>query len=310
MILYYHNIDEEKINMDRIINYIFHETEKMTTLNDLLIKEGFSSAILTKLRKDSSFSLINNQPSFLNTPLKDGDHIRINIIEEAASAKIPPSDLQFEIIYEDEDILVVNKPCDMPIHPSLNNYTNSLANGVVHYYRNETSPFVFRCVNRLDRDTTGITIIAKNLLASSILSSSIRDGHIHRTYYAIVEDSCINPISKSGTINAPISRVTNSTIERCVDFENGESAITHYSLLTRKDNLALLEINLETGRTHQIRVHFKHIGHPLIGDFLYNPSNVLMKRQALHAGDFTIMHPTKKEVMHFHAPLPNDFIIS
>lgn len=294
--------------MNRTLTYNISQKTCGQAVHTFLNQEGFSAALLTKLRKNDTLCLINHTPSYLNTILQDGDILTIKLLEDKASEKIPPVKLDFQIIYEDEDILVVNKPYNMPIHPSLNNYENSLGNATAFYFRNEASPFVFRCVNRLDRDTTGLTIIAKNILASSILSSSIRDGQLHRIYYAIVED-LDSSLPDTGVINAPISRKEGSTIERFIDYVHGENAITHYNVLKRENGLALCKLILETGRTHQIRVHMLSIGHPLIGDFLYNPDNHQMSRQALHGGELSFVHPTKKEVMHLSAPLPDDFII-
>lgn len=151
----------------------------------------------------------------------------------------------------------------MPIHPSMNNYDNTLANAVCHYYQTQGIPYTFRCVNRLDRDTTGLTILAKHLISSAILNSEVSVRGISREYLAIVKGFT----EDEGTVNAPIGRKEGSTIERQIDVLHGETAITHYKRLAYQDGLSLISLKLETGRTHQIRVHMKSIGHPLIGDF-------------------------------------------
>lgn len=289
--------------MDRVINYTIYLQNKTVKLHEYLANLGYSSAILTKLRQDSNLSLINGSPAFLNTILKDGDVVTISLLEEKSSEKIPPINLPFNVVYEDEDIVIVNKPSKMPIHPSLNNYENTLGNAAAFYYSNESSPFVYRCVNRLDRDTTGLTIIAKNPLSGSILSYKENYSSIKKTYYAIVSNG--DTIPASGTINRPIARKEGSTIERCIS-ESGDHAITHFTLIDKRNNLALIKLNLETGRTHQIRVHMASIGHPLIGDFLYNPDDLTMNRQALHVGELSLIHPIKKEMLSFKAPLPDD----
>ena len=148
-----------------------------------------------------------------------------------SSPNIPPVELPLSIIYEDEDILVVNKPAGMPIHPSLNNYENSLANGLMWYYTEQGKPFIFRCTNRLDRDTSGLTVIAKHLISSSILSSMGARHEIKREYLAIVRGSVTPP---SGTIDAPLARTGSSMIERKVDFKHGERAVTHYKVVKEK----------------------------------------------------------------------------
>ena len=189
-----------------------------------------------------------------------------------------------------------------PVHPSLNHYDHTLANAVCGYYNDQEIPYTFRCVNRLDRDTTGLTLIAKHMLSSAILSTAAARREISREYIAIASGKT----PESGTIDAPIGRVAGSTIERQIDFENGERAITHYRRLAYHDGLSLLSLHLETGRTHQIRVHLKSIGHPLIGDFLYNPTDTTIKRQALHSYRLTFSHPITGESFVLTAPLPDD----
>ena len=195
----------------------------------------------------------------------------------------------------------------MPIHPSVNHYEDTLANAIMYYYKSMNEPFTFRCINRIDRDTSGLTILAKNLISSSILYNAIKNHKIKRTYLAFVEGSFEN---NYGTINSPIGRVYGSTIEREINNESGEEAITHYKVLgySTTHNFSLIELSLETGRTHQIRVHMKSIGHPLLGDFLYNPSNSMLKRQALHSYSLALMHPITEENIIFTAPLPEDML--
>ncbi len=190
----------------------------------------------------------------------------------------------------------------MPINTSMNNYDNKLANSVCHYYQTQVIPYTFRCVNRLDRDTTGLTILAKHLISSAILNSEVSVRGISREYLAIVKGFT----EDEGTVNAPIGRKEGSTIERQIDVLHGETAITHYKRLAYQDGLSLISLKLETGRTHQIRVHLKSIGHPLIGDFLYNPTDTTIKRQALHSYRLTFSHPITGESFVLTAPLPDD----
>ena len=229
--------------------------------------------------------------------------LTIRIQENECSEKIPPTELPLNIIYEDEDILVINKPAGMPIHPSQNNYYNSLANALAWYYEQQGKPFIFRCTNRLDRDTSGLTIIAKHMVSSSILSQMVREHTISREYRAIVRGSVTPPC---GTIDAPLSRKPGSIIERTVDFEHGERAVTHYQVLEEKNGHSLVSLHLETGRTHQIRIHMKYLGFPLIGDYLYNPDMEFMSRQALHSYRMQFTHPITGEHMDFIASLPED----
>lgn len=288
---------------DRTLKYLItteHEGEK---ISQFLSEKGYSEKILIRLRKDDTQVLVNNEPSYLNRVLQDKDELTIYLREVAFSEKIIPVDIPIEIIYEDDDIVVVNKPADMPIHPSINNSDNTLGNAMAYKFKDEGDKFVYRCINRLDRDTTGLTIIAKNMLSACVLSDEMVNRRIKRTYFAIVQGSFDKP---KGTINKPIGRKDASTIERLIDFENGEEAITHYEVIQRGEDLTYLKLNLDTGRTHQIRVHMTSIGHPLIGDFLYNPKDTRMSRQALHAGELSFVHPISGEEMNFVVTMPKD----
>ncbi len=191
----------------------------------------------------------------------------------------------------------------MPIHPSLNNYYNSLANALAWYFEQQKKPFIFRCVNRLDRDTSGLTIIAKHVVSAAILSSMNARREIHREYRAIVRGH-FTP--ESGVITAPLGRKDSSIIERTVDFDHGEKAVTYYQFLEEKNGHSLVSLRLGTGRTHQIRIHMKYIGFPLVGDYLYNPDMEYITRQALHSYRLTFLHPITGQKMDFTAPLPDD----
>jgi 23S rRNA pseudouridine1911/1915/1917 synthase len=222
------------------------------------------------------------------------------------SENIVPKQYALDILYEDEDILVLNKPYDTPIHPSINNYDNTLANGVMYYCQQQNELYPFRCINRLDRDTTGITIIAKNLISASVLSKRVKEQQLSKTYIAFVEGMT----AEQGTINLPIGRMEGSTIKRTIDEKEGKQAVTHYRRLqvleVEGKAVSVVELQLETGRTHQIRVHMTFIGHPLLGDFLYNENNHMLKRQALHVAECMFTHPISGEYIKITAPLSND----
>jgi len=292
--------------MIRVFSYTISEDEKAPTINDFLKSKDFGAKILTTLRHSTGAVLLNKKEVLLKTTIKTGDLIEIIWTEDTSSEHIPPVDLPLDIVYEDEDIMVINKPANMPIHPSLNHYENTLGNALAFYFEKKGTPFVFRCINRLDKNTTGLTLIAKNRVAGGILSASLADkksSGLSREYLAICKGQ-VTPAT--GTISAPIARVDGSTIERKVDFENGEKAITNYKVIGKKNGYSLVSLILETGRTHQIRVHMKHIGFPLIGDYLYNPDMEKMSRQALHSYKLSFIHPITKEKMEFTAPLPAD----
>jgi len=191
----------------------------------------------------------------------------------------------------------------MPIHPSINNYENTLANAVAYYYKKQGETFIFRCINRLDRDTTGLLIIAKHALSASILSKQMKAREIRRTYLAVCKGQLPTEV---GIINAPIARKADSAIERCVDFSNGESAVTHYRVRYYQDGYSLVELHLETGRTHQIRIHMQYLGNPLPGDYLYCPDYSKISRTALHSYRLAFCHPITGNPMDFYAPLPTD----
>lgn len=291
--------------MNRTLIYSITEQDACQTIEQFLRGKGYSSQCIKELKKQWGSILIDDEPQYMKVALQAGNTLTVHIQEESSSEKIPPVELPLDIIYEDEDLLVINKPADMPIHPSLHNYENSLANALAWYFEKQNKPFVFRCINRLDRDTSGLTIIAKHMLSGGILSSMVAERAIHREYLAIVRGAIIPEI---GTIDAPIGRKGDSIIERRIDYEKGERAITHYTLKEYKNGHSLLSIHLETGRTHQIRVHMKHIGFPLIGDHLYNPDMEYMTRQALHSHRLQFTHPITGEPMDFTAPLPEDML--
>ena len=288
--------------MDRIFHYQITENEQGTTVLDFLRKKGFSRHILSSMKADKEALTRNGQRIGGREHLLAGDHFRVRLLETIDSDGIVPVSMPLSILYEDEDILVINKPADMPVHPSIGNYTNTLANGVAAYLdaKDEHSPF--RCINRLDRDTSGALILAKNAFSAAVLSTQMRNRQIRRTYLAVVEG--ITP--PNGTISAPISRVDDSVIERHVDFLRGEPAVTHYERLEVKNEHSLLEIHLETGRTHQIRVHMGYIGHPLPADYLYHPEYDCFKRQPLHSLQLEFRHPVTDKSMCLLAPVPED----
>ncbi len=289
--------------MNRIIHYTMTSADSDISVSQYLKSRNYSRQNIVQLKKMPESILVNNKWVYVNHKLQKNDVLTIHIQEEASSNKIPPIPLPLTIVYEDEDILVMNKPAGMPIHPSLNHYENSLANGLAWYFEEQGKPFVFRCINRLDRDTSGLTIIAKHMVSAGILSTTVAKREIQREYLAIVKGS---PQPKEGTINAPIARKSDSMIERVVDWEKGENAITHYQTITSKNGYSLMSLQLETGRTHQIRVHMKYLGYPLIGDFLYYPETELISRQALHSYRLNFNHPITGEMLEFTAPIPQD----
>lgn len=289
--------------MNRVIDYIIDEADDGLRIEQYLRRKGYSGQNLAEIKRMPKSVLVNGEHYYMKQELNTGDHLSIHICETKCSEKIPPIQIPLDIVYEDEDIIVINKPAGMPIHPSLNNYTNSMANALAWYYQEQGKPFIFRCCNRLDRDTSGLTVVAKHLVSGNILSDMVRRRDIHREYLAIVRGH-VSP--EAGTINAPLARKPGTIIERTVDWEQGETAITHYRLVEERNGHSLVSLRLETGRTHQIRIHMKYLGYPLIGDYLYNPDMEYIGRQALHSHRLSFTHPITGKPMEFTAPLPKD----
>lgn len=292
--------------MERIITYQINETFQNTTILQFLKKKHYTDKAIIALKKTPEGILLNGVWAYINQKISSGDILTIKLLETESSEKIVPEKLDIDIVYEDEDILVVNKPANMPVHPSQNHYTGTLANGIAYYFAAQGKPFIFRCVNRLDRDTTGLTILCKHQLASGILSNMVSERLIKRTYLAICTDD--GSLPQNGTINAPIARKEGSTIERIVDFQKGEDATTHFKRLLHLPDkqISLIQLRLETGRTHQIRVHMSSIGHPLIGDDLYGGDCTMINRQALHSYSLKFTHPITLQEMYFEQELPED----
>lgn len=286
--------------MIRILDYqITKETDSIL----LFLKEhGYSSNLIVHLKKTPESILKNGIWSYVNEPLHVGDTLHIHIEENEGSDNIVPNKIPLSILHEDKDILVIDKPANMPIHPSINHYEQTLANGVLWYYTAQQIPYTFRCITRLDRDTTGVTLLAKHMLSASVLSKAMQQKQIQKEYLAL----CDGVTPEEGTIDAPICRTADSVIERCIDFENGDSAVTRFVREWTNGQISLVRLKPETGRTHQIRVHMKHIGHPLLGDFLYHPGNYSMNRQALHCASLTFTHPITGEKLTINAKLPDD----
>ena len=274
-----------------------------------VLKEEFhiSDRLLKKLKLNHQIFL-NYIPVNINySDLKIGDLISIVLDFEEEYDNIVPLKSNLNIIYEDNYVLVVNKPSNMPVHPSCNHFEDSLSNIVKYYFDCIGLKRKIRIVNRLDKDTSGIVIFAKNEYVQEALIQQMKNNTFKKEYLAI-----LNGIleKNSDIISAPIARKENSIIERCVNFETGDIAITHYDLIkTINNKYSLVHFVLETGRTHQIRVHSAYIGHPILGDTLYGSSSNLINRQALHAQKVSFIHPITEKNMILEAPLPEDMRI-
>lgn len=259
------------------MKYVINKEQEGMTIKDFVKTVGISHSLLKRLKKISDGILVNGLHQNVIYMLKESDELELNIYDtkEDENEFLEPVDLPFEIIYEDDNLTVVNKPYGMPTHESINNRGNTLANALA--YRYKYRPYVFRATNRLDKDTSGVVITANNKMYSGILSDKIKNNCVEKSYIAIVEGK----LNGSSSIEAPIDRVEKSIIKRVVR-EDGEYALTEYTSLCSNEKYSVMLVTPKTGRTHQIRVHMAHIGHPLVGDTLYGGSDTRMKRQALH----------------------------
>ena len=278
------------------------KNNKYKNINEILSLEfKISTRLKNKLIKNNRIFL-NDNVCDTRIPVKIGDKLIIDFNYNEDNSNIVPTEMNLDIVYEDEWLLVVNKPSGITIHPSILHFNNSLSNGIRAYFDKIGLKKKIRPVNRLDKDTSGLVIFAKCEYIQECLSLQMQEGILKKEYLCLVSGT-INP--KSGTINLPIARKEGSIMERCID-EKGKQAITHYKVIKEFKNYSLVECRLETGRTHQIRLHMASIGHPLLGDTLYGTSSSLISRQALHSYKIKFIHPITKKEIELIAKLPQD----
>lgn len=246
---------------------------------------------------------VNGKEVKLNYKLQEDDVIEVTVNAEE-SQNIEGEDLNIKVIYEDDDLLIVDKPPFMVVHPTKSHPMGTLANGVIHHFRSNNDNSIVRLVSRLDRDTSGLIMIAKNQFSHMNLAKSMEKNLIKKSYLAIIHGNLEN---QEGTIDLPIGRHTDETIKRAV-LEDGQRSITHYKIKESYKEGTLVELVLETGRTHQIRVHLSYVGCPIYGEQLYSDFNdeELISRQALHAYALTLPHPRSGEILNFESTLPED----
>ena len=260
----------------------------------------FSSRLITALKEGNGITLCGKK-EFVNKLVAKGDILKITLPDKA-SENIVPQNIPLDILYEDEDLLVINKPPKMPTHPSVYHNENTIANAVMYYFRD--IPFTFRAPSRLDRDTSGVLVIAKNAFSADGIAKQIKNGGFQKEYAAI----CVGvPNPKSGTIAAPIKREKEGIIKRVIA-PDGKPAVTDYTVVSIHNGLCLLALFPKTGRTHQIRLHLSHIGTPIYGDFLYG-EEVLGERLRLHCRSVSFTHPITNNAIKFSAPLPSDMAL-
>lgn len=272
------------------------------------VMPGQSRSYIQKLIKDASvFADLKPVKSSYKVIL--GEHIQV-AVPEPVSLDIQPENIPLDIIYEDQDVILINKPKDMVVHPSAGHESHTLVNALLYHCKDQLSTIngVLRpgIVHRIDKDTTGVIVICKNDMAHQSLADQLKVHSITRKYEAIVYG---NFSQDGGTVEAPIGRSPHDRKKMAVNYKNGRSAVTHYRVLERFGKYTYIECTLETGRTHQIRVHMSNIGHPLLGDEVYGPSKCpfSLQGQTLHARILGFVHPRTGEYMEFEAPLPEYF---
>ncbi len=285
-----------------ILKYTKIGNDNFRTLRQVLDNKFRISYILRLKLKRSKQIFVNGNNTYLDYELKPNDVVTVNLDFEEEAENIVPTKMNLDIIYEDECFIILNKPAGISTHPTMRHFSDTLANGLKFYFDSINFKRKIRPVNRLDINTSGLVIFAKNEYVHSILSRQMQEGIFRKEYIAICEGLFVNNV---GTINAPIGRKNGSIIERTVA-SDGQKAITNYTVINKFKNYTELLINLETGRTHQIRVHMAYIGHPILGDTLYGHESHLISRQALHSYKVSFLHPIKNQKVEFVAPLPED----
>lgn len=284
------------------LEYIVKKDDNYTNINQILKNEfNISSRLFSKLINMKKIS-VNGVITDTRNPVKLEDKISISFDYEENNENIVPKEMNLDILYEDDWFLIINKPANIAVHPSMLHYDNSLSNAIRFYFDKIGLKKKIRPVNRLDKNTSGIVIFAKNEYIQECLINQMKNNTLKKEYLALV-DGHFN--DKSGIINKPIARKENSIIERCISLD-GKESITKYEVLKEFNNYSLIKCILLTGRTHQIRVHLASINHSILGDSLYGKENKLINRQALHCYTITFIHPINKTNIEIIAPIPLD----
>ena len=291
--------------------YLFEIQENQQIRLDKYLAEQFpeqTRSYLQKLIKDGEV-LVNGKNVKTGYQLSKGDEVSVNI-PEPKELDVEPQKMDLDIVYEDDDVILINKPKGMVVHPAPGHTTDTLVNGLLYHCKDNLSGIngVARpgIVHRIDRDTTGILIVCKNDMSHNSIAAQLKEHSINRRYRALVHG---NLKEDTGTVEGAIGRHPIDRKKMSINEKNGKPAVTHYTVLERFGNYTLIECKLETGRTHQIRVHMSSIGHPLVGDEVYGPAKCPFKLQGqcLHAMVLGFVHPRSGEYMEFSAELPEYF---
>lgn len=282
--------------MPRKISYVITTEYDEKKVLDFLKRHGYSHRLITKLKQEPDGLLLNGEHIRTIDLMRENDTLEINIPDDKKESISIPVEMPLDILYEDDDLIVLNKPAMLAVHESHNHLGDTLSNALAFYLKSKGKPSVFRAVGRLDKGTSGLMVCALNKYTASRLS-----GKIYKEYLAISN----GVFEGEGTIDAPIYRPDPIITVRTVD-EKGEKAVTNWKALKSDGKCTLLRIHLETGRTHQIRVHFSHIGSPLVGDTMYGKADERICHQALHCCYCKFTHPVTNEVLEFFKDMPED----
>ena len=287
---------------DNMLIYVVDPEDHLTYLRDVFKKKlPVSHALLTRLKVQEKIR-VNGQFAHTNYRLQTGDRITVDLNLDETS-HILPQDIPINIIYQDTDIMVINKPAGMAVHPIKEKMKDTLANAVTYYWSQRGESRLFRPINRLDKGTSGLVLVGKSQYAHQAMFKQQKRGQVERRYVAVVEGVMQ---ADQGCIDLPIGYCEpGSPVFRKVDI-NGKVAITHFTVIKRYPDATLLSLRLETGRTHQIRIHLSHLGHPICGDTIYGQPSPLIARQALHAGWTSFLQPRTLTRLQFEIPLPTD----
>ncbi|KIL47426.1 RluA family pseudouridine synthase [Jeotgalibacillus campisalis] len=283
------------------LQWVVDENESILLREFLKIKE-ISKRSLTDIKYNGGTIKINGVESTVRTLIKSGDRVEVQFPVENRSQTLLPELIKLDVVYEDDDVLIINKPPYMNSIPSREQMSGSIANAVAGMYDSRQYPGAVHIATRLDRDTSGLMLIAKHAHAHHLIGKLQKQNKVSRSYLAIIHGEINPPV---GRVCAPIGRKSTSIIEREVR-QDGQQAVTDYRLIDQNNFYSAVELKLQTGRTHQIRVHLNHLGHPIVGDDLYGGKRDVIQRQALHSRELTFIHPLTKKEMSFKAEPPAD----
>ncbi len=286
----------------RYLEFSVQPEEEGKRVDAILKRHGLSTSAIRRSKRRPHGLLLDGEDIYTSYPVKPGQVVAI-LADDKVGSDIVPHDGPVDIVYEDGDLLVVDKPPGLTVHPCAGNWDDSLGTRLVAYYRKIGLQADFHPVHRLDKGTSGLMVVAKHPSAQHALTSALHSGNFHREYLAVCEGV---PSPASGVVDAPLGRTEESYIKQCVR-PDGKPARTHYEVVERGERFSLLRLELETGRTHQIRVHMAYIGCPLAGDFLYGTEDPkLIQRPALHSARLILCQPFTGERLVFSSPLPED----